>query len=147
MPKTFLVASDVDRARRALDAGHLNNDHPVVASRDAVKQADKQLPGSGKSQAPKSRGTPSAGPSGGIGSGSSAGSGSGATDPIGGLVKNSPLVKIPAPGDKSTNGSNSTGGGSGAGSGAGGSVGNLGAGLGDAVETLLPDVPGLPKLP
>ena len=138
VPKTFLVASDVDRAMRAMGGTRLNNDHPVVAPRDAVKNADKQAQGSGKFQAPKSRGTPSAGPSGGTGSGSSAGSGSGASNPLGGLLS-SPKVKIPHPGSKSSSGSNGSGGGSGSGSGSG----DLGAGLGDAVKTLLPDLPGL----
>jgi hypothetical protein len=114
----------------------------VVASRDAIKQADKQLGGSAKLGIPNSRGTPLADPSGGTGSGSTAGSGSSAGGQIDGLFNNKkPTVKLPLPGGKSTKGSTS-GGGNGS-----GTLSNLGDGLGDAVETLLPDVPGLPDLP
>jgi hypothetical protein len=144
VPKTFLVTTDVDRAMKAIDSAHLNNDHPVVASRDAVKQADKQQGGSAKAGTPKSRGTPLADPSGGTGSGSTTGSGSSVGGQVGGLLKK-PASKLKLPGGKSTGSSNhgSTGGSGGSGS----NLGDLGAGLGDAVETLLPDVPGLPHLP
>ncbi len=145
VPKAFLVNTDVDRALKAIDSAHLNNDHPVVASRDAIKQADKQLAGSAKLGTPKSRGTPLADPSGGTGSGSTTGSGSNAGAQVGGLFKSKPTLKLHVPGGKSDSSNHGSVGGSG--SGGSSDLGNLGAGLGDAVETLLPDVPGLPKLP
>jgi hypothetical protein len=140
VPKAFLIDTDVDRALKAIDSAHLNNDHPVVVPRDAVKQADNQPGGSAKPDTPNSRGTPPAAPSGGTGSGSTTDPGSRAGGQIGGLVGKKPTVKLPLPSGKSTKGSTSGGGGS-------GPLSNLGDGLGDAVETLLPDVPGLPNLP
>jgi hypothetical protein len=140
VPKSFVVTSDVDRALRGVSSAHLNNSHPVVAQRDAVSQADRQG-GSLKLSTPRSRGTPLAGPSSGAGTGSTTGSGSGTTGTLDGLVKN--LPSLGAPGTKT---GTSNGSGSGSGTSSGGS-GGLGTGLGGAVETLLPDVSGLPQLP
>jgi hypothetical protein len=141
--KKFLVANDVDRAMHALGSSHLNNDHPVIAPRDAVERADSDVPGSTASKAPSASvpsGAPSSGPSSGATSGAGSGTGSGSA--IGGLVKSPPTLKIHLPGGKSGSG------GSGTKSGSNGGSSSLGAGLGSAVETLLPDVdvPGLPKL-
>jgi hypothetical protein len=139
VPQKLVVAFDVDRAIRRLDSTRVNNDHPVVAQRDAVERADRQLAGSGLSK-PNSRGTPSAAPSSGTGSGSGVGPGSGASNgPVHKLVKNGAKLKLPLPGGKPSSGtaSGGTSGGTSGGS-------SLGVGLGEAVETLLPDVPGLP---
>lgn len=145
LPRSFLVTTDVDRAMKATDSAHLNNDHPVVASRDAIKQADKQQGGSAKAGTPKSRGTPLADPSGAPGSGSTAGPGSSAGGQIGGLLTKKPALKGHLLDGKSDNSNHGSVGGSGSGGSSG--LGDLGAGLGDAVETLLPDVSGLPDLP
>jgi hypothetical protein len=139
VPRTFLVASDLDRAIHALGTSHLNNDHPVIAPRDAVKRADKDQPSSGASQAPAGS-DPSALPS----SGASPGSGSSSGSALSGLIKASPTLKVHLPGGKSGGGTSS--GTSGGNAGTNGGSSSLGAGLGAAVETLLPDLPGLPKL-
>jgi hypothetical protein len=128
---------------RRFDSSHVDNSHPVVAQRDAVDQADKQLAKSAQAQQPNSRGAPSAAPTNGTGSGSTLGSGSGTTGPLGGLVNNQHKLKLPLPGGKTGGGSSGSGSGSSSGA-SGGST--LGQGLGDAIETLLPDVSGLPKL-
>ncbi len=135
VPASFRATSEVDRAMRALSAAHVDNSHPVIAPRDAVKQADGAT------------GDQSAGATGGA-TGDVAGSAPAAAPTSGplpqapdqsgllpGLAGGSPTVKLDTKTKLPSLGS--TSGGTGTSSGGGD---DLGAGLGDAIETLLPDV-------
>ena len=146
MPATFRAGAEALRAMNALDKAHVTNDHPVIAPRDAVHQADAGAAGPAAGSLARrvtGSGLPTAGPT--------------PTDPQppsptkvptagGGLpagtsgASPSVTLKLPSLGP-TTGGTGGLGGSVGSG-GSGG--GDLGAGLGETVETLLPDLPTTP---
>jgi hypothetical protein len=141
VPAAFRATSEADRALSALSAAHVDNSHPVIAPRDAVKQADAtgdqsagatdgatgEVAGSAPAAAPTSAPLPKAPDKSGL---------------LPGLAGDSPTVKLDTKTKLPPLGSTSGG----TGTSSGGD--DLGAGLGDAIETLLPDVGGsAPTLP
>jgi hypothetical protein len=140
VPEAYRASTEVDRALRALLAAHLDNSHPVIAPRDAIQQVEGttgaptgDASGALGGPAPSAGATPSAPVSGVPDQGSLLPGTSGS----GPSVKVDATTKLPSVG--------SVGGGTGTGTSGGG---DLGAGLGDAVGTILPDVGGsTPTLP
>jgi hypothetical protein len=136
VPTAYRASTEVDRAMHGLSAAHLDNSHPVIAPREAIQQVEGAT------------GAPTGGTSG-AADGSAPSAGATPSAPVsvapdqGGLLPgvtgSGPSVKVDTKTKlPSVGGSTGTGGGG----------DGLGAGLGDAVETLLPDIDGsTPPLP
>jgi hypothetical protein len=142
VPAGFRASLEADRAMHAVDAAHLDNSHPVVAPRDAVQQADGAAGATAGDLARKAAAgaapTTAAGP---------AVPSRRAPDP--GLLPGptgAPSVDAPAKTKLPSLGT-LTGGVTAPSPGPSAGGGDLGAGLGSAIQTLLPDVSGQPQLP
>jgi hypothetical protein len=130
LPPMFLASAEVDRALQQVQAGKLDNSHPVIVEKQVARQV----------KAPT-------GQSAGSDGGGVAGAQSGPKAPVSGLpsAPGTPKVKVGADLDVGKVAEDLTGNLSGdvtgkvPGSVPGNLTGQLGEGLGDVVETLLPD--------
>ena len=144
LPSALAVSADVDRAlARAHRAGaSLNNEHPVVVDRglldaaqaEAGKPAASQRGSGGSSAAPPGTQPTASAPKTGAPDG---------TGPLAGLSGLSGTLQSALPTPQPTGGSGTKHSGGGSGGSTAGSTGvpDIGAGLGDILDTLLPDTP------